>query len=73
MIEKLQEQLNKDKELMNALKCYSITHILCKTDKGELSLQLKRGDEAYALIHDQIPLTKEESTFIIKHIEHLIK
>lgn len=73
MIEKLQEQLKKDQELLKALKVNSLSHILCKTDKGDLLLVLRKNSNSYELTLDQIPFSKEEMTFILGNIEHLIK
>jgi len=73
MIEKLQEQLKKDQELIKALKVNTISHILCKTDKGELHLLLRKNASSYELMLDQIPFSKEEMTFVLGNIDHLIK
>ena len=73
MIEKLQEQLNKDLALLSALKGSHIIHPLCKTEKGELALLLRKGAKSYELTLDSIPFTQEESTFILPHIGHLIQ
>lgn len=73
MIEKLQEQLKKDQALLSSLKVNTISHVLCKTDKGELTLLLRKYSSSYELMLDQVPFSKEEMTFILPNIEHLIK
>lgn len=51
--------LKKDKEIINKLKLAYLSRVICFTDKGMLTLQLRKGENAYNLILDSVPLDKE--------------
>lgn len=72
MKQTLEEQLHKDIELMDALKVDSISHELCNTNRGALKLNLRKGSRHYELLLDQTPISPEQMTFVLPHIEHLI-
>lgn len=50
-----------DTELMKALKVETITYLIAKTNKGELSLNLRFGEHDYFLTLDSVQLDKEKN------------
>lgn len=50
-----------DTELMNALKVETITYLIAKTNKGELSLNLRFREHDYFLTLDSVQLDKEKN------------
>lgn len=72
MKEKLQKQLEQDQKLLNSLKVNTVSHLLCKTDKGELTLLLRKNAKSYELQLDQVPVSEDDATFIMPNLEHLL-
>lgn len=72
MKEKLSTQIEKDKELINALGVDSISHHIVKTSKGDLTLLLRKNENNYVVTLDTVPLTQDQMTFVMPAIEHLL-
>ena len=48
--------IEKDQELMKILKISEIRHLICQTNKGELALQLRFGEDKYTYVLDSVPI-----------------
>lgn len=57
-----------DNVAMMALKLLEIRHIIAQTDKGELSLMLRKGGTGkdYRFILDSVPLEEEKNKEMMK-------
>lgn len=53
--------IKQDDEIMKLLKVSTINRIICSTDKGMLTLQIRKGDKNYHLVLDAVPLDKEQN------------
>lgn len=49
----------KDNEIINLLKVNEISRIICNTDRGQLTLRLRKGETAYRFILDAVELPKD--------------
>lgn len=54
--------LEKDQRIILLLKLKSIKHYISGTDKGEIELELKKGESHYEWLLDSVPLTDKETT-----------
>lgn len=72
MKEKLTTQIELDKKLMNALGVDSVIHVLCKTSKGDLSILLRKNENAYVIALDNVPIEQDKMTFVMPAIDHLL-
>lgn len=52
-----------DNKIMKLLGLKEISHIIARTDKGELTLQLRKDEQAinYKFVLDAVPLTEEDN------------
>ena len=55
----MQETIKKDSKIMEMLKVSTINRIVCNTDKGMLTLQIRKGESKYELVLDSVPLLPE--------------
>jgi len=58
--------IKQDKETMSALNVSEIRRIICDTDKGLLSLVLKKNTDEYFLMLDAVHLDKETNKTIME-------
>lgn len=58
-----QEQAIKDNRLMLILKLTSVRHVVARTDRGDLSLGLEKGESGadYRFYLDTVPVGTEEN------------
>jgi hypothetical protein len=61
----MNKTLKQDDALMKSLELKTINRIICITDKGTLSLQIRKGDSKYHLVLDSVPLDKEKNEEIM--------
>lgn len=52
--------------VMHLIKSDSISYVLAKTDKGELTLRLRKGDDDWQVCLDAVPLEEEAQVKIKK-------
>lgn len=57
----LDKILKQDDEVMKILNVSTIHRIICETDKGKLSLQIRKGEKEYHLVLDAVPLSKQDN------------
>ncbi len=57
----LDKTIKQDSRIMELLKVSTINRIICSTDKGMLTLQIRKGDKGYHLVLDAVPLDKEKN------------
>lgn len=57
--------LNQDDKIMKILGVHTINRIICNTDKGLLTLQIRKGDNNYHLVLDSVPLGEEANKEIM--------
>lgn len=55
-----------DDMLMKKLDVSTINRLICYTDKGILTLQIRKGDNQYHLCLDSVPLEKEVNKEIME-------
>lgn len=55
----IQNSLKTDDAIFKALDLKTINRLICTTDKGVLSLQIRKGETNYHLCLDSVPLSKE--------------
>jgi len=55
----LNKTLKQDDAIFKALDLKTINRLICTTDKGVLSLQIRKGETNYHLCLDSVPLEKE--------------
>lgn len=55
----IEKTLKADDLLMKNLELKTINRLICTTDKGVLSLQIRKGEQNYHLCLDSVPLNKE--------------
>lgn len=48
-----------DDAVMKLLDLKTINRLICNTDKGTLSLQIRKGEKKYHFVLDAVPLDKE--------------
>lgn len=53
--------IKSDTKIMNLLKVTEIRHYVAQTNKGDLTLMLRKGDNEYRLVLDAVPLEDELS------------
>lgn len=51
--------IRKDIRIMELLGLNEISHMVAKTSKGDLTLQLRKGEATYHLVLDAIPVDRE--------------
>jgi len=45
---------------MRILKVSVLNHLILKTDKGDLTLQIRKGEETYQFVLDSVPVSEEK-------------
>jgi len=50
--------IKQDNKVMELLKVSEVNRVLCFTDKGTLTLKIRKGDKQYHLVLDSVPLDK---------------
>lgn len=55
----LTKTLKQDDAIFKALDLKTINRLICTTDKGVLTLQIRKGETNYHLCLDSVPLDKE--------------
>ncbi len=56
---KNEKTLRQDSKIMETLNVSTINRIICNTDKGYLTLQIRKGENKYHLVLDAVPLLPE--------------
>ncbi len=57
----MEKIIKQDNEVMKILKVNVIQRVVCHTDKGILTLQIRKGDTKYHLVLDAVPLDKDDN------------
>lgn len=71
----MEKTLKQDDALMKSLNLVTINRLICYTDKGMLTLQIRKGDNQYHLCLDSVPVDKQlnkelmELLFPVKPLE----
>lgn len=55
----MDKTMKQDSKIMEMLKVETINRVICSTDKGYLTLQIRKGDNKYHLCLDSVPLSSE--------------
>lgn len=55
----IQNSLKLDDQIFKQLDLKTINRLICTTDKGVLSLQIRKGEQNYHLCLDSVPVEKE--------------
>ena len=66
------EMCEKDQLIMKVLKISEISHILAKTNKGDLTLKLIFGEKDYKFFLDAVPMEDKENKQLIKLFEGIL-
>lgn len=56
-----------DNEIMRVLKVNEISHILAKTNLGELTVKLKKEEDTYNFFLDAVPFEEKENVELRKY------
>lgn len=59
----LKELALRDNNIMRIAKLETISHVICNTDKGQLTLMLRKNgsEQDYRLVLDAVPFTDKEN------------
>ena len=68
----IKEMCEKDQLIMKVLKISEISHILAKTNKGDLTLKLRFGEKDYKFFLDAVPMEDKENKELIKLFEGIL-
>lgn len=55
----MEKVIKQDDAIMKSLGLKTINRIICNTDKGYLTLQIRKGEKNYHLVLDAVPLNEE--------------
>ena len=66
------EMCEKDQLIMKVLKTSEISHVLAKTNKGDLTLKLIFGEKDYRFFLDAVPMEDKENKQLIKLFDGIL-
>lgn len=66
------EKIRIDQMIMGITKTNSISHMVAKTDKGDLTLNIKKGDVAYTFCLDAVPYPSDVNKELLKAFDNVL-
>lgn len=57
----MEKTIKTDNQIMSLLKLNTINRLICQTDKGMLTLQIRKEENNYHLLLDSVPLNEDEN------------
>ena len=63
-----------DKEVMRLLKVKELRHLIAGTDKGDLSLMIRKDEPMteYRFVLDAVPVSDEVNNFLLKQFNKIL-
>ena len=55
----MEKTIKNDNAIMQILKVNTINRVICHTDKGVLTLQIRKGENKYQLVLDAVPVPED--------------
>ena len=70
----LTKKADQDNALMHVLRINEIAHVLAQTDKGVLTLRLRKGETAkdYTFVLDSVPYTKDVNDKLLELFDGIL-
>lgn len=62
----MDKTIKQDDQIMKLLNVSTMNRIICNTDKGYLTLQIRKGERSYGLVLDSVPLNKDDNEELMK-------
>lgn len=68
----ISDKIRTDQMVMGITKTNSVSHIIAKTDKGELTLKINKGDIAYTFHLDAVPYDDKTNRELLQAFNNIL-